>query len=105
MPGRVMGHIVPLPRAAADVTVITSWQDALDAIEERLRRLERVVAGETDDVPTLDIAVPGPVPDELVPRALVLVARSRLLEERAARAFAGQGRAAVAYGRSLRQIE
>ena len=93
-----MGGRVPAQRHAEGATiVVTCWPEALDAVEERLRRLERVVDGYDDDVPHLEIVAQGPVPEELVPRALMLIARSRKVEERALRALAGSARAAVAY--------
>lgn len=93
-----MGARVPAQRHTEGATiVVTRWPEALDAVEERLRRLERVVDGHDEDVPNLEIVAQGPVPEELVPRALVLIARSRAIEERALRALAGSARAAVAY--------
>lgn len=67
-----------------------AWSDALDTLEERLRRQDAVVRGEAPAVtPAGPLPVPdGPFPAELLPRALALLERCRNLEVEAETAMA-----------------
>jgi len=62
------------------------WAGALDALEVRLKHQEEIVAGHRLDPVEAELELPeGEMPAELVPRAQSLLARSRHLEELAAR--------------------
>lgn len=59
----------------------SSWDDALDALEERVRRQEAVVDGRSDDVPPGGLPiVDGPLPADKVARAMALLDRITRLE-------------------------
>lgn len=67
----------------------TTWGDALDALEERLRRQAAVLAGTLADAPAGGLPLPdGPLPECLLPRALVLLERTQQLEHETAAALA-----------------
>jgi hypothetical protein len=86
------------------LTTATAWADALDALEERLRRQELVLAGSAETPAGEWMPAPGRVPDELIPRALALLERSQTMEVEVAAMVAsarkaGAGRSSVnAYG-------
>ena len=81
-----------------------SWADALDALEERLRRQEQALANGGEVTADQWTPAEGLVPEELVPRAVALLERSRALEAEVADMVAharrsGAGRARTnAYG-------
>jgi hypothetical protein len=65
----------------------SSWADALDELEELLRRQEAAVSARvTLPVSPLPV-VDGPIPEELRPRAVALLSRCRSLEDRVAEAL------------------
>jgi len=81
-----------------------SWPALLDAFEEQLRRQEATLRGESE-APG-DLALPaqdGPIPAELVPRALSLLDRCRSLQARAAEQVNRRRPPARAYGRPDRR--
>jgi hypothetical protein len=60
---------------------VSTWEAALDILEERLRRQEAVAAMSSDDLPDeRPPDVDGLLPAELRPRALALLERTRRLE-------------------------
>ena len=60
---------------------MSSWEAALDVLEERLRRQEAVAAMSTGDLPEDRLPdVDGPLPEALRTRAVALLERTRRLE-------------------------
>lgn len=93
-------------------TVLTSqWEAILDELEERCRHYEAVVTGHGRVPPQPAVPVaPGPLPEELLPRAAAVLHRLRDCERRAgelvakrprARAYADASPIARALARSL----
>ena len=78
---------------------MTAWPDLLDALDVRTEALEQALAaGAVDvDVPALDLAADGPLPEHLRLRAQVLLARTRLLEQELARRTGAAARARATY--------
>ena len=62
----------------------TAWADALDQLEELLRRQEAALAARVSLPVTPLPDVDAPIPDALRPRAVALLDRCRRLEEQAA---------------------
>lgn len=61
---------------------MSTWDAALDALEERLRRQEAVAAMNSGDLPDDQLPhVEGPLPPELQARAATLLERTRRLED------------------------
>lgn len=58
----------------------TAWPALLDALEERTRRLSWTIeTGELVDIPEVRLTAPGPLPQDLVLRANVLLAETERL--------------------------
>lgn len=82
----------PDPRAGQPAP--TPWPQLLDALEERLRRIEAVSRGtEAGPVPDVALNADGPLPDSLRLRALALLDATRLAEDELARRLEANRRA------------
>ena len=78
---------------------MTAWPDLLDALEARTGALEQALADGAPDVevPHLELAAAGPLPQHLRLRAQVLLARTRSLEQDLTRRTGAAARARAAY--------
>ena len=78
---------------------MTDWPDLLDALEVRTDALEQALAAGTPDVevPHLELAADGALPEHLRLRARVLLARTQQLEQELARRTGAAARARAAY--------
>jgi hypothetical protein len=59
---------------------MVTWPALLDALEERAERAALLLQGEEVELPDIELAVDGPLPEGLRLRAAVLVARTEGLE-------------------------
>lgn len=75
------------------------WSDLLDALEERNRRWGSFLSGGPLTVPDVLLHAAGPLPDDLVLRAELVLAETQRLEQTASRARDRAG-LALHYGRA-----
>ena len=76
------------------------WEDALDQLEERLRRQEELVAGGRGEIPGELVAdAEGPMPVEFRSRAVALLERTnRLMDSAQEKLAASVAPRAASYG-------